>query len=147
MKIATFSMILPLFMVIAIWSPQTGWSQQTLPGKSADTEWTQFRGHGMGATLAPDVTMQLNLDRNLKWRTETQGVGWSSPVTDGARLWMTSAQTVAASAEEKAAKLAKVKMADMKDVVGSATLRVICLNAITGDVLVDRVVRVVDSPN
>ena len=67
-------------------------------------------------------------------------------MTDGRRIWLTAARVTPATAEEKAAKLANVEFAQIKDVVGSAVLRVLCVDAGSGKLLIDRELRTVDSP-
>ncbi|MEM6778644.1 MAG: PQQ-binding-like beta-propeller repeat protein [Planctomycetota bacterium] len=113
----------------------------------ADSPWTQFRGPtGDGRAESADVFMQLDQQGAVQWRTPIAGVGWSSPVTDGETIWLTAAETVAASREEIAAKLANVQFAQIKGVVASVTLRVVALNAATGEIRLDRVLRTVDGP-
>ena len=57
----------------------------------ADTNWTQFRGPtGRGHSSAEDVPSQWTAD-SVKWRVELKGVGQSSPVNWGDKLFLTSA--------------------------------------------------------
>ncbi len=101
-----------------------------------DESWLQFRGtDGSGVTTNAQVTFDLNLLSDVLWRTETPGVGWSSPVSDGQRLWMTAARITEATPEQKEAALAGVSLAKMKDVAGSVDLLAICLDAQSGKLL------------
>ena len=53
-----------------------------------------FRGpEGSGVAQSDRVVLDLDTKRNQLWRTELPEAGWSSPITDGKRLWMTSALT------------------------------------------------------
>lgn len=54
-------------------------------------EWTRFRGpNGTGVAHAPDLPLQWTL-KDCLWRVELPGVGHSSPVIWGDRLFITSA--------------------------------------------------------
>ncbi len=54
--------------------------------------WPQFRGPG-GQGHADDANLPLTWDakKNVTWRTEIPGTGWSSPVVWGNQVWMTTA--------------------------------------------------------
>lgn len=112
-----------------------------------DELFRQFRGP-RGDGIAPSDRVHFDLDAQYQgWRTPTPETGWSSPITDGERLWMTAAKTTAATPEQKAAKLVDAKFADMKEVMGSVELLAICLDAQTGDVLHRIVLDRVEFPN
>ncbi len=54
-------------------------------------DWPIFRGpQGDGVTNQPLPT-QWGADKNIAWRTEIPGEGWSSPVTAGDRIYLTAA--------------------------------------------------------
>ena len=111
-------------------------------------EWSQFRGSGgMGIAASPMVTTNLDVEQNLVWKSNVAGVGWSSPVSDGEKLWMTAAIITDATKEQRAKRLANVQMAQMKDVAGMAELQAVCLDAISGKLLFQQTLAVVDSPN
>ena len=113
-----------------------------------EPSWRQFRGPtGMGIAESATVTTDLDSKSNLQWRTTLTGAGWSSPVTDGQRIWVTSAVSQAASAEEKAAKLADVQFSQIKDVVASVELFAQCIDAQSGKVLIEQSLGVIDDPN
>ncbi len=69
-----------------------------------------------------------------------------SPVTNGQTLWMTSARVTEATAEQKAAALAGVSLAAMKDVAGQVDLLAICLDTQSGELLHTIELGQVDSP-
>jgi len=55
-------------------------------------EWPQFRGPGgQGHADAADLPLTWSETENVVWKTAIPGVGWSSPVIGGSRIWMTSA--------------------------------------------------------
>lgn len=55
-------------------------------------DWTQFRGpDGQGHTQATGVPLSWSPDENVAWKTEIPGGGWSSPVTHGNQIFLTTA--------------------------------------------------------
>ncbi len=102
----------------------------------ASESWTQFRGpDASGICTNPNVSLTTDPTAGAVWRTETPGRGWSSPVTDGKVIWLTSARVTEATEQQRAAALANVQLADMKDVAGSVELLAIALDGTTGRVL------------
>ena len=55
-------------------------------------QWPQFRGPG-GQGHASDTGLPLDWSesRNVVWKTPVPGVGWSSPVVSGGKIWLTTA--------------------------------------------------------
>ncbi|WP_160148211.1 PQQ-binding-like beta-propeller repeat protein [Rubripirellula obstinata] len=114
----------------------------------AEEPWRQFRGPDRSGVAASDeVTFDLSPGKNVVWRTETKHVGWSSPITDGKRLWMTSARTVAATPEQKAKKLEGATFAGLKDVVTSVDIFAVCLDVNTGEIVHHIRLDTIESPN
>ncbi len=55
-------------------------------------EWPQFRGPtGQGHATASSLPIEWGESRNVVWKTAVPGLGWSSPVIGGGRVWLTSA--------------------------------------------------------
>ncbi|MEM6916611.1 MAG: PQQ-binding-like beta-propeller repeat protein [Verrucomicrobiota bacterium] len=68
--------------------------------------WPQFRGpQGNGIASAKNVPSEFSEDSGVKWKTELPGRGWSSPVSDGDFLWLTTAIEKFPTEEERIAKL------------------------------------------
>lgn len=64
--------------------------------------WPQFRGpDGNGISQAENVPTEFGEDKNLTWKTELPGRGWSSPVFDGESLWVTTAEEIFPDEEER----------------------------------------------
>ncbi len=63
------------------------------PCSDADdsTGWTQFRGSNGDGVTAKSLPTKWSPESNLRWRTELPGNGWSSPVTVGDRVYLTTA--------------------------------------------------------
>ncbi|MEM0927448.1 MAG: hypothetical protein AAGJ83_15485, partial [Planctomycetota bacterium] len=102
----------------------------------ADEIWNQFRGpDGSGISSNSRVSLVVDPQTDSVWRTEIPGLGWSSPVTDGERIWLTAARVTEATEAERAERLANVTLAQMKDVAGSVDMIAICLNANSGKIL------------
>lgn len=105
----------------------------------AQEEWPQFRGPTGQGLAAKDarVPAVFSEDQNVKWKTPIPGRGWSSPVISGNHIWLTTAVSEQATPEEIAEKLAKDRMAEMKEVAGSIELHALCLMADSGKILHD----------
>src|SRR5580700_1837495 len=58
----------------------------------AQGEWPQFRGPtGQGLSTATGVPVEWSATKNIAWKTEIPGAGWSSPVVSDAKVYLTSA--------------------------------------------------------
>jgi len=61
---------------------------------AAESEWPQFRGPtGQGLSSAKNVPVEWSDSKNVAWKTEVPGKGWSSPVLSHGKLYLTSAVT------------------------------------------------------
>ncbi len=87
-----------------------------LPAAAVAAEnWPQFRGPGgQGVSDAVGVPVEWNRTKNIVWRQPLPGNGWSSPVLQDGRIWLTTA----VAADE-----------------GPVSLRVLCVDADTGTIL------------
>jgi outer membrane protein assembly factor BamB len=91
----------------------------TLPLVRAD--WPQFRGPtGQGVAETADPPAEWDQKTNVAWRTELPGLGWSSPVVAGGKVYLT---TAVGDAGKKGGKAADV------------SLRAVCLDAATGKIV------------
>jgi outer membrane protein assembly factor BamB len=55
-------------------------------------EWPQFRGPtGQGHSAERGLPLEWSESQNVIWKTPVPGLGWSSPVVAGGRVWLTSA--------------------------------------------------------
>ncbi len=101
----------------------------------ADDHWRQFRGaDGQGHSADSDVPIRFSLTENLRWRTEIDGKGWSSPVVADGQIWLTTALTSPATEEETSKKLAKDPLADIKEVAGTLKLFAVCIDFASGEI-------------
>ena len=66
----------------------------TALARGAESEWPQFRGAtGQGLSAAAKVPIEWDATKNVQWKTELAGRGWSSPVLVKGRLYLTGAAT------------------------------------------------------
>lgn len=95
-----------------------------LSGPASAQDWPQFRGpDGQGRSKAVKVPLKWgDTAPNLAWKTPVEGLGWSSPVVSGDRVWLTTA-----TAEGR-------------------SLRAVCLDLATGKPLRDVEVFKLDAP-
>ncbi len=63
------------------------------PLAAADrTDWLQFRGSaGDGVTQVVDLPTTWSTTEHVRWKCDLPGEGWSSPVVQGDRIYMTTA--------------------------------------------------------
>ena len=55
-------------------------------------DWPQFRGPtGQGHSDEHGLPVQWSETKNVKWKVAIPGKGWSSPVVQGDRIWLTAA--------------------------------------------------------
>ena len=64
-----------------------------LAGRSASAQdWPEFRGPGgQGHSAERELPLEWDETRNVAWTTPLPGLGWSSPVVSGGRVWITTA--------------------------------------------------------
>ena len=62
------------------------------PLLAANDNWPQFRGPTMNATVAdnPNLPERWSRTENVEWVAEVPGIGWSSPVVWGNRVFLTT---------------------------------------------------------
>jgi outer membrane protein assembly factor BamB len=62
-----------------------------LPGVGRAQDWPQFRGpDGQGHSPERNLPADWSETKNIVWKTRVPGLGWSSPVVAGGRVWLTS---------------------------------------------------------
>jgi outer membrane protein assembly factor BamB len=84
---------------------------------AASTDWPQFRGPtGQGISTATDVPSEWDPVKNVAWKIEIPGKGWSSPVVADGKVYLTTAAA--------------------KD-SGPVSLWAVCIDAASGKVLWD----------
>ncbi len=117
----------------------------------AAENWPQFRGPtGDGIATAENLPTEFNDSSNVVWRTELPGRGWSSPVTDGRSLWVTSAEEVFPTDEERIAKLKadgeEERTFKVRQVAKQIDLSVLEVDFESGEILRKVALRSVEAP-
>ncbi len=93
-------------------------SESDLAGSGSTVDWPQFRGPGaQGMSNARNIPLNWSSSSNIVWKADLPGLGWSSPVLRGGRLYVTTA----------------VKTAEK----GNLSLQALCLDASKGKTLWD----------
>ncbi len=57
----------------------------------ASSNWPVFRGAQHGHAIGAKIPLEIDEDKNIKWKTPIHGRGWSSPVIWGDQIWLTTA--------------------------------------------------------
>ena len=122
--ISPHAVLMPIFLVIGL---------STL---DADENWRMLRGpDGSGVASSDGVVMEIDQPNNLVWRTELPESGWSSPITDGNKLWLTSALTHDVTSKPEGEPVGKGMGGGRRIISGSVTLIAYCLAAKTGEIV------------
>jgi outer membrane protein assembly factor BamB len=93
--------------LMALMSPWGAWAQ----------DWPEFRGpSGDGHSPAKQLPLQWSESKNLLWKKEIPGIGWSSPIVVAGKVYLTTA--VVTKGDEESAK-------------ADRSLRALCIDART----------------
>ncbi len=86
-------------------------------------DWPEFRGPNRDGTLgAINLPTKWSEDKNVSWKTAIHGKGWSTPVVAEGKIWLTTATE------------------------NGREMSIICLDEMTGEILLDRVFITNDNP-
>jgi outer membrane protein assembly factor BamB len=81
-----------LLVAVMMACANAAWSQDLSPVASAKGEWPEFRGPGaQGHSGERGLPIEWSETRNITWKTPVPGLGWSTPVVAGGRVWITTA--------------------------------------------------------
>ncbi len=134
--------------IVTCWIAACSIATLSVDVRGEEKFWSEFRGpNGAGVIAAALDLTAVGDPAKQQWRTPIRGTGWSSPVTDGQLLWISSAITTAASEEEKAKALKNVLIPEMKDVAGSVELLAIGLDVESGKVKWEKSLAMIDEPS
>lgn len=82
--------------------------------------WPQHRGpDGQGHSTAKELPLEWSETKNVTWKTDIPGLGWSSPVLADGKIYLTTAVTTGGGDWTKA----------------DRTLHAVCLDAASGEIL------------
>ena len=92
-------------------------------------QWPEFRGPtGQGHATEQGLPLEWSESRNVVWKREVPGRGWSSPVVDGNQVWVTTAVKSSGGASLRAMAFAVDTGAPLVDVEVFRTRRGDALN-------------------
>jgi outer membrane protein assembly factor BamB len=108
-----------------------------LPVLAADGNWPQFRGEGARgvATGSPPVQWDGESGKNILWKAEIPGLGHSSPIIWGDRIFVTSAVPESGESALKVGLYGDIKPVEGE---GPQKFNLYCLDRKTGKVLWER---------
>lgn len=69
--------------------------------RAVGSEWTEFRGGVQGQSSATDLPTRWNESKNIRWKCDIPGSGWSSPVVQNGRIYLTTAVPASADDDQK----------------------------------------------
>lgn len=123
----------------------------TVASAFVDDAWPQFRGPGgQGDARASAIPVKWDFQEGVLWGAEVPGKGYSSPIVQGERIWVTTAVEFEPTDEQKRQTLegSRLEPKDFvrRQVAGRISLRVLCFDLATGDRIYEKVVREVESP-
>ncbi|MBI1372561.1 MAG: PQQ-binding-like beta-propeller repeat protein [Phycisphaera sp.] len=100
--------------------------------------WPQWRGPGgQGITPKANVPLEWGASKNVTWKTAIHGTGYSSPVIEGDRIWVTTSEEVAAD-EADAKERLKVNTGNQPlNLAAEVRFFAVCVDAKSGKVLHD----------
>ena len=118
-------------------------SRATADSKS----WTEFRGSGgQGHAATARLPVEFDESKNVAWRVAVPGEGHSSPVTSDGHIWLTAAVQSKLTPEEEKARLAKIKNPRSLKLAGKLSLRALCFNSQSGDIVHNVELFTIDEP-
>jgi outer membrane protein assembly factor BamB len=89
--------------------------------------WPQFRGPtGQGHSSETGLPLDWSETRNIVWKAPVPGVGWSSPVVGGGRVWLTASVEIGNSARgpvDASMRVLAYDVADGREVVNVEVFR------------------------
>ena len=110
-------------------------------------EWPEWRGpNGQGISSAKGLPETWSETSGVVWKAELPGRGHSTPLLTGNQLWLTPALEKAATPDQVKARLATNTGDQPLTVLDSVSLRVLCVDSISGKVLHDMEVLNVKNP-
>ena len=99
-------------------------------------DWPQWRGPGgQGHADASKLPVEWSEVKNISWRTELPGRGWSSPVIFGNQVWVTAAYETLASEEKKKERLKVNTGSQPLTVLSEVRIHALCIDKSSGKIV------------
>jgi outer membrane protein assembly factor BamB len=101
-------------------------------------DWPQWRGPGgQGHSESTQLPAEWSEGKNVSWRTELPGRGWSSPVILGNQIWVTVAHETLASEEKKKERLKANTGGQPLIVLSEVRIHTLCIDKSSGKIVKD----------
>jgi len=101
-------------------------------------DWPQWRGPGgQGHSESTQLPAEWSEGKNVSWRTELPGRGWSSPVIAGNQVWVTAAHETPATEAEKKERLKNNTGDQPLMVLSSVRIHALCIDKTSGKIIRD----------
>lgn len=114
---------------------------------SAADRWPEWRGEtGQGISSAKDLPVKWSEEENIAWKTKIPGKGWSTAVIEDGKVWLTTATHVPASKEDIERRKKTTTNSQPLIFSKSVSLRVVCVDLESGELLQDVEVLTEDEP-
>jgi outer membrane protein assembly factor BamB len=103
---------------------------------NAAADWPQFRGPtGDGISEGTGLPVTWSETENIRWKVGIPGLGRSSPIVQGDRIWMTTAIKTRTADGKAPADAAEGTKAEAAPTAESLSLGVVCLDRASGTLL------------
>ena len=105
---------------------------------SIKADWLQWRGPmGQGIADQSKVPIEWSETKNIAWRAQLPGRGWSSPLIVGNQVWVTAAHETVASEEQSKERLKANTGSQPLIVLSELRIHAICIDKETGEIIKD----------
>lgn len=123
------------------------WLNSASTGAMAADGWPRFRGPtGDGHAESSKLPTTWSEEQNITWKVPVEGQGHSSPVIANGQIWLTTAVTSELSEEQKQERLKEIANPQSLNLVGRLSLRAVCFDLHSGELLHDIEVFAVGTP-
>lgn len=119
--------------LISAAAPRNGEIHVVVPETSNPADWVQFRGPAFNHTDDKNLPTKWSLTENMAWKTALPGMGNSSPIVVGDKIFVTCYSGFAQSKED---------MGDWRNL----NRHLLCIDRATGDILWNKSIRTEHEP-
>ena len=103
---------------------------------SIKADWLQWRGPmGQGIADQSKVPIEWSETKNIAWRAQLPGRGWSSPLIVGNQVWVTAAHETKASEEQAKERLKANTGSQPLVVLSELSIHAICIDKESGKII------------
>ena len=104
----------------------------------AADRWPEWRGEtGQGISMAKNLPVRWSEEKGVAWKTNVPGRGWSTPVIENGRIWLTAAIDEAASQEDIERRRKETTNSQPLVFSKFVSLRAVCVDLDSGTLLRD----------